>query len=85
MQTTYDELILLRDRAEFLARESVELWALHHSSVAAITKDEFKILEKGNRSRYLTAVAALGVRPLEWESDEDLKEQAGLLSIQLRD
>lgn len=85
MQTTYDELILLRDRAEFIAREPIQLWALHHVSVAAITKDEFEILEKGNRSRYLTAVAALGVRPLEWESDEDLQEQVRLLSSQLRD
>ena len=83
MQTTYDELILLCDRQEFLKQESIAIWVLHHVSVAAISRDEFKILESGNRSRYLTAVAKLGVNPLEWESDEDLKEQVRLLSAEV--
>ena len=72
MQTTYDELILLCDRREFIKRESISIWALHHSSVATITRDEFKVLEAGNRSRYLTAVARLGIYSLEWESDEPI-------------
>jgi hypothetical protein len=72
MQTTYDELILLCDRRAFLKKHSIRLWALHHSSVAKISKDEFKVLETGNRSRYLTAVARLGLRPLEWEDEKDL-------------
>jgi hypothetical protein len=83
MQTTYDELILLCDRHAFLKEKSVRLWALHHSSVATITGDEFKILETGNRSRYLTAVARLGLHPLEWETEDDLNEQARLLSAEL--
>lgn len=83
MQTTYDELILLCDRRDFLKREKIRLWALHHSSVATITKDEFKVLETGNRSRYLTAVARLGIRPLEWTSEDDLTEQAALLAAEL--
>jgi hypothetical protein len=83
MQTTYDELILLYDRRVLLKRRSIHLWALHHTSVAKISKDEFKVLESGNRSRYLTAIARLGVRPLEWESEEDLIEQVDLLSREL--
>ena len=84
MQTTYDELLLLCDRREFIARESISIWALHHESVATITRDEFKVLEAGSRSRYLTAAAKLGIYSLEWESDADLDEQVGLLSNQLR-
>lgn len=83
MQTTYDELILLYDRKELLAQRKIPLWVLHHASVAEITGDEFKVLEKGNRSRYLTAVARLGIRPLEWETDDDLIERSALLAAQL--
>lgn len=64
MQTTYDELILLRDRILDPGRPNV--WVLHHTSVAAIDRDKFEVKEWGNRSRYLTAVAKLGVHPLEW-------------------
>lgn len=83
MQTTYDELILLCDRRDLLKKLKIRLWALHHSSVATITKDEFKVLEAGNRSRYLTAVARLGLRPLEWSTEEELSEQAALLAAEL--
>lgn len=83
MQTTYDELILLYDRREWLDRREIPIWVLHHTSVAAISGNEFKVLEKGNRSRYLTAVARLGIRPLEWHSDDDLKERTALLAAQL--
>lgn len=83
MQTTYDELILLRDRAVLLRRKRIAIWALHHVRVAAITKGEFKILETGGRSRYLTAVARLGIHPLEWETDDDLRERVRLLAAEL--
>ncbi|MEK7859367.1 MAG: hypothetical protein AAB320_09530 [Elusimicrobiota bacterium] len=83
MQTTYDELILLYDRKKLLIQRGMPIWVLHHVSVASITGDEFKVLESGNRSRYLAAVARLGVRPVEWESDEDLRERAALLAVQL--
>ena len=83
MQTTYDELILLYDRRGFLQKHSVRLWALHHSSVANISKDEFKVLETGNRSRYLTAVARLGLRPLEWDGETELWDQVRLLAAEL--
>jgi hypothetical protein len=83
MQTTYDELILLCDRRDFLKRQKIRLWALHHSSVATITGEEFKVLETGGRSRYLTAVARLGLRPLEWDTEEDLREQALRLATEL--
>lgn len=83
MQTTYDELILLYDRKQFLKRHRILIWVLHHVSVASISGNEFKVLESGNRSRYLTAVARLGVRPLEWESDDELRERAALLAAQL--
>ena len=49
----------------------------------ALTGDEFTVLEVGNRSRYLTAVARLGLRPLEWAADHELKEQARLLAAEL--
>ena len=83
MQTTYDELILLCDRRDLLKKLKIRLWALHHSSVATITKDEFMVLETGNRSRYLTAVARLGLRPLEWSTEGELSEQAALLAAEL--
>lgn len=83
MQTTYDELILLCDRHEFLKAKSIAVWLVHHSSVAKIRKDEFHVLEKGNRSRYLTAVARLGVHPLEWENDQGLDEIIRLLSKEI--
>lgn len=83
MQTTYDELLLLSERAALLREHEIGIWALHHSSVARISRDEFQILETGQRSRYLTDVARLGLRPLEWESDEDLEEQARLLAAEL--
>lgn len=84
MQTTYDELILLCDRKDFLKASGITIWALHHPTVAKITKDEFKVLETGNRSRYLTAVARLGIHPLEWEGAEDLATAVQLLSSQLQ-
>lgn len=83
MQTTYDELILLYDRAALLRGKNISLWALHHPAVAEISGDEFRILEKGNRSRYLMAVARLGIRPIEWESQAELIEQARLLAAEM--
>jgi hypothetical protein len=83
MQTTYDEFILLCDRHDFLKAESIRVWLVHHASVAEIRKDEFLILEKGNRSRYLTAVAKLGVHPLVWKDEEELCEQIKLLSTEI--
>ncbi len=83
MQTTYDELILLCDRRDFIKEKAIRLWALHHTSVAKISKDEFKVLEAGNRSRYLTAVARLGLRPLEWSDETELAGQLELLAKEL--
>lgn len=83
MQTSYDELILLCDRQEFLKQESITIWVLHHVSVASIDRNDFNVLESGSRSRYLTAVARLGVNPLEWESADNLMEQVRLLSAEL--
>lgn len=83
MQTTYDELLLLYDRQALLKQRGISIWVLHHVAVAAITKGEFRVLETGNRSRYLTAVARLGVHPLEWETDGDLQERVSLLAAEL--
>ena len=85
MQTTFDEFILLCDRRDFLTKHSIAVWLLYHSSVAAITKDEFRVLETGQRSRYLSAVVALGVEPLEWDDDADLMQRIVALSDQLRE
>ncbi len=83
MQTTYDELILLCDRRDLLNQKRIDIWVLHHTSVASIRGEEFNVLESGNRSRYLTAVAKLGVHPLEWEGDKQLMDRVRLLSTQL--
>jgi len=83
MQTTFDELILLCDRQGLLKQLAITIWVLHHVKVAVIAEGELKILETGDRSRYLTAVARLGVRPLEWEKDDDLQERTRLLAAEL--
>ncbi|MDQ1348680.1 MAG: hypothetical protein QG573_2056 [Acidobacteriota bacterium] len=83
MQTTYDELILLCDRKELIEQLGIAIWVLHHVKVAAIAAGTFRILEKGGRSRYLTAVAGLGVHPLEWETDADLDDRVRLLAAEL--
>lgn len=83
MQTTYDELILLCDRHEFLKRKQIRIWLVHHVSVASIREDEFKVLETGDRSRYLTDVAKLGPYAVEWESDDNLYAKIELLSAEL--
>jgi hypothetical protein len=83
MQTTYDELVLLYDRKVFLRRSGIAIWVLHHVSVAQISGDEFKVLEVGNRSRYLTAIVRLGVSVLEWETESELKARVQQLSTEL--
>lgn len=83
MQTTYDELILLCDRQELVRQLGIAIWVLHHVKVAAIGSGTFRILEKSGRSRYLTAVAGLGVHPLEWETDAELEERVRLLAAEL--
>jgi hypothetical protein len=81
MQTTYDEFILLRARLGIA--KLPRIWVLHHSAVASIRAGVFEVKVRGNRSRYLTAVAKLGTHPLEWNTDEELKEQARLLATEL--
>lgn len=81
MQTTYDELILLRERAGDPQRPNV--WILHHEDVARIEEDRFQVKERGGRSRYLEAVARLGVRPLPWIDHAELLRIAHLLASEL--
>lgn len=81
MQTTCDELILLRDRAG--DPEHPEVWVLHHESVARIQQDRFEVSKQGGRSRYLEAVARLGVRPLPWTDEEDLLRITRLLASEV--
>lgn len=83
MQTTYDELILLCDRKELLRQLGIAIWVLHNVKVAAIAAGTFRILEKSGRSRYLTAVAGLGVHPLEWETEAELDDRVRLLAAEL--
>lgn len=85
MQTTYDEFILLYERRSILRRRGISIWIMHHASVAQITGDEFKVLETGNRSRYLTAIARLGANVIEWESESELHERVQQLSRELID
>jgi hypothetical protein len=83
MQTTYDELLLLSERPALLRELRIRIWALHHATVARISRDDFQILETGQRSRYLMDVARLGLRPLEWQTEADLEEQTRLLAAEL--
>lgn len=71
MQTTFDEFILLRDRMG--NRSLPDIWVLHDRRVARIERGVFHVLESGGRSRYLEAVAALGVTPLAWSGQKELR------------
>ncbi|MBI4394509.1 MAG: hypothetical protein HY556_12050 [Euryarchaeota archaeon] len=80
MQTTFDELLLLRDRVEpGLPR----IWVVHHTSVATITADEFVIKEAGGRSRYLTALTRLRTRPIEWVDLDGLDRKIRFLANEI--
>lgn len=78
MQTTYDEFILPSDRAN--RQKLPNVWVVHHTDVAHISQDRFLVQERGGRSRYLEAVARLGVRPLEWKNQKELRHQIQLLA-----
>ena len=82
MATTYTELVLLCDREEFLKKQQIGLWLMHHVSVLSISEDEFKVLERGDRSRYLEAVVKLGPRAVKWETEQDLHDKIRLLSAE---
>lgn len=77
MQTTYDEMLLLRTLRDRMPLPRI--WFLHHEDVAEIRHGVFRILERG-RSRYLTAVARLGVHPVPWRSMSELHERVRLLA-----
>lgn len=81
MQTTYDELILLSDRCK--EPNLPRVWVLHQSSLAEISRNHFQVNEAGGRSRYLEAVARLGVRPLDWETRDDMMRLVRLLATEL--
>ena len=78
MATTYDEMLLLRKMGERATLP--RLWFLHHESVASISHGVFHIHERGGRSRYLMALARLGITPIPWRSVADLYERATLLA-----
>jgi hypothetical protein len=82
MQTTYDELVLLRDRLGLQALPTI--WVLHHTKVATFERDHLTLHEPGGRSRYLEAVARLGVRALDWDDDEGLERLATHIAEELR-
>lgn len=81
MQTTFDELLLLRDRVRTVAM--LRVWILHEEGVAKIGPGYFEILEEGGRSRYLGAVRRLGVRPIEWSDLDGLRQKTQLLAREL--
>lgn len=80
MATTYTELVLLCDRERFLAKHKIDLWLVHHVSVLSRADDEFKVLERGDRSRYLEAVVQLAPRCVKWENEQNLDDKIRLLS-----
>ena len=81
MSTTYSEMILLRKASE--SQDLPRLWFLHHEDVATIERGVFKVIEPGSRSRYLTAVARLGITPIPWRSVEELRARTSLLAGEL--
>lgn len=82
MATTYTELVLLCDREQFLRKQQIGLWLVHHVSVLSRSEDEFKVLERGDRSRYLEAVIKLGPRRVKWETAQNLDDKIRLLSAE---
>lgn len=80
MQTTFDELLLLRDRVE---RGLPRIWLLHQNGVASVDAGELIIKEQGGRSRYLTALGKLRIIPVEWDDLRDLDLQAEFLAGEL--
>ena len=82
MATTYTELILLCDREEFLKKQKIDLWLVHHISVLSISEDEFNILERGDRSCYLEVVVKLGPRVVKWETEQNLDDKIRLLAAE---
>lgn len=81
MATTHDELIILRARMKDLP--PMPIWVFHHGRAAVIDRDHFTLLERGGRSRYMDAVARLGVRPFSWERPEQLLDGIRLLAMEL--
>lgn len=81
MATTYDEMLLLRKAAD--KGTLPRLWFLHHDTVASIAHGEFKILERGGRSRYLTSLARLGITAVPWTTEKELHERAALLAAEM--
>ena len=81
MATTYDEMLLLRKAQERGALP--RLWFLHHASVASIRRGTFTIHEQGGRSRYLTALARLGIVPLPWGTRAELHSVTERLALEL--
>lgn len=81
MATTHDELLLLRKLSE--TTRLPRLWLLHHETVASVTRGEFRIKERGGRSRYLTSLARLGITPIPWGTPSELNDRAALLAAEL--
>lgn len=81
MQTTYDELLLLRDRLGI--QKLPRIWVLHHTGVATFEKNHMVMHEPGGRSRYLEAVARLGVRAVDWDTEEELDHLATTIAEEL--
>lgn len=70
MATTMDELLLLRDRAFEGALPPI--WVLHHRSVARFRDGGVDLLERGGRSRYMSALGKLPFHPLPWDDEDQL-------------
>ena len=81
MAATFDEMLLLRKAAE--SGRLPRLWFVHHEAVARIERGVFAVLESGGRSRYLTALARLGITPVPWAAERDLRERVALLAAEI--
>lgn len=82
MQTTHAEFVLWGACPNISQLPPIQL--LHHASIFSVKGEVFNINDREDRNRYLTSILARqGVCLVEWESDEDLKEQVCLLSAEL--
>lgn len=81
MQTTYDELLLLRDRLGI--QKLPRIWVLHHTRVASFDENRLILHEAGGRSHYLDAVIRLGVRAIDWDTEPELDHLATSIAEEL--
>lgn len=81
MATTFDELLLLAERTK--GGPVPRVWILHEHGVATFGKATLTIHERGDRSRYLTALPRLRPAVFAWSGADEWERTARFVSGQL--